>query len=182
MTSLYLCLSVTDLNEAVQVDADSIDAKLAADGDEALPMYNDIFEHVFVEVLVKVCIGFDIFTNNVHWKNPRDNTPGGNSPFFCVFGSAEEDGNGVVLFSGKTIAWLDFLVANTPWYHQANTECAMDSIAGIKDNHDTKFALKSLRVMFKRAFAKGANSVAGETISATAPKRRRLMMDLSDSE
>eukprot|EP00961_Rhodomonas_salina_P269409 3640031-Rhodomonas_salina.1 len=48
---------------------------------------------------------------------------------------------------------MDFLVANTQWYNQGNTESAMDSVTGTDCDHDGKTAMTELRKVLKRTFA-----------------------------
>eukprot|EP00961_Rhodomonas_salina_P049628 667076-Rhodomonas_salina.1 len=86
----------------------------------------------------------------------------------------------MILFSSKTIQYLDFLVANAPWFNSTATKQALDSITGMEKDHDERPALLELRKVLCKAFENCYRFA--EDGSASAPKQRRLCMDLSDSE
>eukprot|EP00961_Rhodomonas_salina_P026829 362414-Rhodomonas_salina.1 len=151
-----------------RVCATSIDYMLAKDGDTSLPQYNDIWVHVFINVLVDKCITFDVLCNPKYWRDVKNPTLLGKSPFYSVAARR------------KTVQYLDFLVANAPWFNSTATEQALDSITGMEKDHDKRPALSVLCKVLRKAFEN--RDRFAEDGSARAPKRRRLCMDLSDSE
>jgi hypothetical protein len=167
---MRLCLTLFDFHGLVVNESDFIVAGQAIEtyqenhGD--LPMYNDIFFYMFEECFCKL-IDFERFMDPTWWVSP-DGEPG-ESPFDTSFFAGERARD---ILTGKLLQYLDFLVANTPWFNGTNSS-ALDSVVGIDAAHEEPAAMAELRAKMRDRYGtkSAPTSVQGKL------KRRRLRLD-----
>jgi hypothetical protein len=139
----------------------------AVDGyKDPLPMYNDLFFYLFEECFSKL-IDFERLVDPTWWVTP--NGEPGESPFDCSFFTGD---NARDILCGKLLQYLDFLVANAPWFNGTNSN-ALESVEGLDSQHESDAAMKELRSKMKERYGTKSTPIATQG----KLKRRRLRLD-----
>ena len=89
----------------------------------------------------------------------------GCSPFEAEFESFN-------LLSSKLLEYIDFLVANAPWYNSFSA-LAMDSTRDIEIFHQNVKSAKELKAVMERLYASGDLQADLSTANSSASKKRR---------
>jgi hypothetical protein len=136
------------------------------------PNYNALFEFLLTNYFFKLP---DIrrLTDPELWVS--EDGKAGESPFDASFDTRD-------LLSGKLLAYLDFLVANSPYYNTVNAEVE-DALRGCAREHDRHENLREMEVLMKRLYGANAKTIELDETDAPPPKRRRaLLSDLDKSD
>ena len=138
--------------------------------------YNEIFVYFWTEVFSKMIDMQHIMDRN-RWLDNKGRQKG-TSPMFSTyihpdFPGSKDEAPGFSLLSPPLLTYLDFLVADAPWFNGIDGPALEEAEAVAEDHGDD--GAKELHRLLKKVCAKGT--------SAQKPvKRRRLIMDSDDEE